>query len=72
VEAGRSAAGSATRRKFLRLVGLELVPLQTERFRLRRTAEADTAWLAATMDRECRALGTRIERGADGALVLRW
>jgi poly-gamma-glutamate synthesis protein (capsule biosynthesis protein) len=55
-----------------RLVGLEMVPLRTERFRLRRTDEADTAWLAATMDRECRALGTRIERGADKTLVLRW
>ncbi|HSO23080.1 MAG TPA: hypothetical protein VLT81_09230 [Chondromyces sp.] len=77
MEAASSAAGSTTRRKFLRpadgrLVGLEMVPLRTERFRLRRTDEAETAWLAATMDRECRAQGTRIERGADKTLVLRW
>ena len=54
------------------LVGLRMTPLRLRRFRLERPPEADVAWLARTLDRECRKLGARVERGAGGRLELRW
>ena len=54
-----------------RLLKLRMVPLQIRRFRLRHTDAADTAWLTATLNREGRALGTRVVEG-DGGLLLQW
>jgi poly-gamma-glutamate synthesis protein (capsule biosynthesis protein) len=49
--------------------GLQL--FQVRQFRLNRASEPDTAWLLATLDRESRKFGTRIEwRGANRLTVL--
>jgi len=48
-----------------------LVPTQIRHFRVHRARGDDVAWLVATMSRECRRLGARVERGADDALVVR-
>ncbi|MEX0853320.1 MAG: CapA family protein [Bauldia sp.] len=53
-----------------RLVGLEMVPFVIRRFRLSRADPADTAWLQAELDRECRRFGARVHRAADGTLHL--
>jgi poly-gamma-glutamate synthesis protein (capsule biosynthesis protein) len=50
---------------------LNMVPMRRRRLRLERADAADSAWLQQTMDRECRALGCRVELGADGTLALR-
>jgi len=53
------------------LLRLEMVPLQTRRFRLQHAAERDRAWLRETLDRECGRYGGRIT-ARDGALALEW
>lgn len=55
-----------------RLLRLELVPMRTRRMQARLAAEAETRWLMATLNREGARLGTRVEGGAGGALLLRW
>ena len=52
---------------------LELVPLESYRFSLRRPAPANRDWLLQTMARECQKLGTDLSQseGSDGFL-LRW
>lgn len=55
-----------------RLLGLAATPLRMRRFRLERATASDARWLAATLDRECRRLGTRIVLEAGGALALQW
>jgi poly-gamma-glutamate capsule biosynthesis protein CapA/YwtB (metallophosphatase superfamily) len=52
------------------LAGLDLVPLQINRFRLVRPANADVEWMQRRLDRECRRLGTGVEMGASGQLRL--
>ena len=42
--------------------GVEMLPFQIKRFRLRRATDRQADWLAATMDRECRRLGGRVAR----------
>lgn len=54
------------------LTGLELVPMQTRKFRLGRAAKDDVTWLRETLDREGKRFGTRVEMAEDGTLVLRW
>ena len=54
------------------LAGLELVPMQTRKFRLERAAKDDAAWLRETLDREGKRFGTRVEMTGDDTLVLRW
>jgi poly-gamma-glutamate synthesis protein (capsule biosynthesis protein) len=49
-----------------RLVGLDMTPLQIRRLRLNRARPADADWLARTLDRESRKLGTRVARTAEG------
>ncbi len=49
---------------------LEMAPFRTRRFRLERVRGSDAAWLRATLDRECRALGSGIELTAEGSLEL--
>jgi len=48
-----------------------MVPFRVRRFRLEHAGDDDTAWLAATLDRECRKLGTAVAVAADGTLLLR-
>lgn len=61
---GLDASGSLT--------SLEMVPMRIRRFRLERASEEEAAWLAATVDRESRGFGARVERIAEGRLALRW
>ncbi len=44
-----------------RLLGMEMRPMQTHRFRLRRASEADSRWLARVLDRESRKFGSCVE-----------
>lgn len=53
-----------------RFVALDLHPVRMRQFQLRRAGAADTAWLADRLNRSGRALGTRVERNADGILSL--
>jgi len=55
-----------------RLQRLQMTPLQIQRFRLQRASKPDSQWLAQTMDRECRRLGTRLRRNAGGRFELSW
>jgi poly-gamma-glutamate synthesis protein (capsule biosynthesis protein) len=55
-----------------RLLGLEMTPFRTRRFRLERVARRDAEWVRATLDREGRRLGTRVELASDGTLELGW
>jgi poly-gamma-glutamate synthesis protein (capsule biosynthesis protein) len=55
-----------------RLRRLEMTPFRTRRFRLERVARRDAEWVRATLDREGRKLGTRVELASDGSLVLGW
>lgn len=55
-----------------RLAGLELVPMQTRKFRLGRPAREDVLWLRATLNREGQRFGTRVEMSGDDTLLLRW
>jgi poly-gamma-glutamate synthesis protein (capsule biosynthesis protein) len=49
-----------------------LTPMQLRHFRLNRARGLDVGWIEQTLNREGRALGTRVERQADDTLVLRW
>ncbi len=55
-----------------RLRRLEMVPMRIHRLQSRHAPPPDARWLQATMDRECRRFGGRVEAAADGRLVLRW
>jgi poly-gamma-glutamate synthesis protein (capsule biosynthesis protein) len=54
------------------LLGLEMIPLQIRRFQLAHATSEDTDSLLKTLDQECRTLGTRVTRKADGRLALSW
>lgn len=54
------------------LVSLEMVPLRIGNMRLNRASRADAEWLAATLERESRSLGTHVRLGADNLLRLAW
>ncbi|HBH36186.1 MAG TPA: poly-gamma-glutamate biosynthesis protein [Gammaproteobacteria bacterium] len=54
------------------LLRLQMTPMQIRRFRLQRPSKQDQQWLAQTMDRECRRLGTRLRRNAEGRFELSW
>lgn len=54
------------------LSGLQMIPMQTRRFRLNRASPADTRWLHKVLDREGRRFGSRVEPGPGGSLALRW
>lgn len=54
-----------------KLRGLEIVPLRLRRFRLERAPPEDVEWLASTLDRESRKLGSRVELKPGGRLVVR-
>nr|UMO78322.1 Poly-gamma-glutamate synthesis protein [Pandoravirus belohorizontensis] len=55
-----------------RLIGLRMVPMQRERFRLRRATYADALWLRAMLAREGARFGSTAHLDADGDLVLSW
>ncbi len=51
---------------------LEIVPMRIRRFRVERAPAAGARWLAATLDRESRRLGTCVEAGSDGRMRVGW
>jgi poly-gamma-glutamate synthesis protein (capsule biosynthesis protein) len=55
-----------------RLLGLELVPFQLQKFRLVRASARDAAWLEQILDRECRRFGGHVCLAKDNALALSW
>ena len=55
-----------------KLLSVEMVPFRSRRFRLEPAERDDVRWLQEALDREGRALGTRVELTKDGALELRW
>jgi len=55
-----------------RLDGVRMVPMQMRRFRLNLASAADSRWLAETLSREGRMLGSGVEVSADNSLMLRW
>ena len=55
-----------------KLLRLQMIPMQTRRFRLNRASEKDARWLRDRLDRECRPLGSRVVAGRNGVLALRW
>ncbi|MCI0570101.1 MAG: CapA family protein [Myxococcaceae bacterium] len=55
-----------------RLVALRMTPMQVHQFRERRASAEDSAWLCGVLDREGRALGTRVLRTEDGMLTVEW
>lgn len=54
------------------LLELVLVPMQTRRLRLQRPDAASVKWIADTLNREGRALGTGVRLRADGRLEALW
>ena len=54
------------------LISLEMVPMQIRKMRLNRASRADEEWLAATLERESKALNTHVRLGADHVLWLEW
>ena len=55
-----------------RLLRLRMTPMQTRGFKLNRASTADTRWLQRVLDRESRALGSRVEAERDNSLALCW
>lgn len=57
-----------------RLVGLEMVPTRIRHLRVNRATGEDRRWLLATLQRECRRLGTDVVGDAtgDGPFALQW
>jgi poly-gamma-glutamate synthesis protein (capsule biosynthesis protein) len=53
-----------------RLEELRMVPMRIRRLRLERARGDDVRWLASTLDRASRPLGSRVERTADDELLL--
>jgi poly-gamma-glutamate synthesis protein (capsule biosynthesis protein) len=49
-----------------------MTPTRTRRFRVTRATDEGVNWLEQTLNREGRRFGTRVERGAEGRLLLRW
>ncbi|BCU02968.1 poly-gamma-glutamate synthesis protein [Pandoravirus japonicus] len=55
-----------------RLIGLCMVPMQRERFRLQRATDADALWLRAMLTREGARFGSAAHLDAAGDLVPSW
>lgn len=55
-----------------KLLRLQMIPMQTRRFRLNRASARDTSWLRDRLDRESRQLGSQVVAGQNGVLALRW
>jgi poly-gamma-glutamate synthesis protein (capsule biosynthesis protein) len=54
------------------LVSLEMVPLKIRNMRLNRASRTDAEWLANTLNREGKRLGTCVRLGTDNVLGLEW
>jgi poly-gamma-glutamate synthesis protein (capsule biosynthesis protein) len=54
------------------LAGLDMVPFRIRNMRLNRASPGDAAWLAATLSREGKAFGTRVQITPDRGLRLEW
>jgi len=54
------------------LASLTMTPMRTHHFRINRAAPEAAAWMAATVDHECRKLGSRVTQQPDGRLALHW
>jgi len=55
-----------------KLVSLEIVPMQIQRFRLQRASKFDTLWLHDTLNRECKKFKNRVELTNDSTLIVSW
>ena len=55
-----------------RLLRCDMRPLQIRNFRLNRATGDDVRWLAHVLERESQGLGTGVEPGDGGTLVLTW
>ena len=55
-----------------RLLTLEMVSLQIQRFQLKRAAREDALWLAETLRREGGHFNTRVSLSESGSLSLEW
>jgi poly-gamma-glutamate synthesis protein (capsule biosynthesis protein) len=55
-----------------RLLGLELVPSQTKRFRAQRASETDARWLCSILDRQSARFGASAELWPSHRIQLRW
>jgi poly-gamma-glutamate synthesis protein (capsule biosynthesis protein) len=55
-----------------RLVRLAMTPARIRHFRVNRAPEDGVRWLRETLNREGRALGTRVDRQPDDTLLLEW
>lgn len=55
-----------------RLVNLTLTPTEVRRFRITRAGPQGACWLQRMLNREGRALGTRVEHRGEQHLALRW
>lgn len=55
-----------------RLASFSMTPTQTRHMRVNRAPDEGMEWLVETLDREGKALGTRVVADADGRLRLQW
>jgi poly-gamma-glutamate synthesis protein (capsule biosynthesis protein) len=55
-----------------KLAGLQMTPTQMKRFRVNRASRADALWIRDTLNREGKALGTRVKLNEDNTLTLQW
>jgi poly-gamma-glutamate capsule biosynthesis protein CapA/YwtB (metallophosphatase superfamily) len=55
-----------------KLAAMHMMPTHMERFQVRLAAKEDALWLCNTLNREGKAFETRVERGEDNMLTLRW
>jgi poly-gamma-glutamate synthesis protein (capsule biosynthesis protein) len=54
------------------LTRLNMVSMRMRRFRLNRASAAEAGWMAATLDRESRPFGSRVDLASDRSLSLGW
>jgi poly-gamma-glutamate capsule biosynthesis protein CapA/YwtB (metallophosphatase superfamily) len=55
-----------------KLVSLELVPMQIQRFQLHRASDLDTQWLHNILDRECKMFNHSVELTDKNTLAVSW
>jgi len=55
-----------------KLMGLEMVPMKIERFRMNVAGKEDVMWMKEMFSREGKKLGSEVEMGEDGMLRLIW
>jgi poly-gamma-glutamate synthesis protein (capsule biosynthesis protein) len=55
-----------------KLLGLQMTPTKTRRFKVNKASNADTLWLKDTLNREGTKFGTGVRIVEDNRLILRW